>query len=360
MRLWQELDAAGKGGTAGVRGLSGVTTWRPEFVAEFGDAHTVYVILDNDDPYENPTASGSVESTWGKIRTDLGRRAVRVRLPGQIKDVCEFFAAYDYAAFQHLCRTTPRASWHWKPVDFSQPVPERDWLLDGILHHGAFNLLVGDPGMGKSFVTQALAVGCLEGWPTLLGRDLRHHGRVYYIDQENPLDVVLQRMSRLGLTERGADPDMLRYMHNTEADFDDQWDFVRDEILQFEPELVVVDSLSEVTSVEENSKTEMASVLSRIKSITRDMDATVVLIHHATASTGRARGSGHIRASTDAEWWVGASEHDDTLMRMVCRKHRHGIQRGTDIGFRIEDEFEPDGTQRIVLKPTRSAEEELF
>ena len=122
----------------------------------------------------------------------------------------------------------------------------------------------------------------------------------------------------------------------------------------------MVESLSETTSVDENAKSEMAPVLARIKSLSRDMDTTVVLIHHATAATGRARGSGHIRASTDAEWWVGASEHDDSLMRMVCRKHRHGIQRGTDLGFRIEDEFEPDGSQRIVLKPTRSAEEDLF
>jgi hypothetical protein len=358
MCLWQHLRDAGKLGSAGVVGLSGVNTWDARHVPDFGDAHTVYVILDNDDPYENPQAVDSVESVWARVRADLGRRAVRVRLPRGIKDVCEFFKAYDYAAFQQLCRTTPRASWHWKPVDFSQPVPQRDWLLEDVLHHRTFNLLVADPGMGKSMVTMGLAVALLEGWPTFLGKAVKHHGRVYYIDEENPLDVVLQRLSRLGLSERGADPDMLRYMHNTGADFDENWDFVRDEILQFEPELVVVDSLSETTHVDENSKAEMGPVLERIKSLSRDLDTTVVLIHHANTASGRARGSGHIRASTDAEWWIGPSEHDASLMRMECRKHRHGIQRGEMLPFRIEDAFEPDGTKRIVLKPT--LQEDVF
>ena len=360
MALYQHVRGAGKGESAAVLGLPGVETWRDEHREVVGDVDTVYVVLDNDDPYENPQAVGSVDRGWARIKGSLGRRAVRVKLPPGVKDVCEFFKAYDYAAFAHLCRTTPRASWHWSPVDFTQPVPERDWLLDEVLHHKAFNLVVGDPGMGKSFLTMALAVALLEGWPTLLNRPVKHHGRVYYIDEENPLDIVLQRMSRLGLTEKGRDPDRLRYMHNTGLDFDEQWDLVHDEILQFEPTLVVVDSLSEVTAVEENSKTEMAAVLARLKSITRNMDATVALIHHANVDKGRARGSGHIRAATDAEWWVGSSDKDDSLLRMVCRKHRHGIARGTTVGFRIDDEFGPEGEPRIVLKPTGGDREEPF
>lgn len=360
MALYQRLRDAGKGDRSAVLGLPGVNTWRAEHAEAMGDAHTVYVVLDNDDPYENPQAAASVEAGWAKIKLDLGRRAVRVRLPPGVKDVCEFFKAYDYAAFAHLCRTTPRATWHFAPVDFNQPVPERDWLLDEVLHHKAFNLVVGDPGMGKSMLTMALAVAVLEGWPTLLNRPVKHHGRVYYIDEENPLDVVLQRMSRLGLTDRGSDPDRLRYMHNTGLDFDEQWDLVHDEILQFEPTLVVVDSFSEVTSADENSKMEVAAVLARLKSVTRNMDTTAVLIHHANEAKGRARGSTHIRAATDAEWWVGSSEKDDSLLRMMCRKHRHGIGRGTTIPFRIEDEFDSEGEQRIVLKPAGGDREEPF
>lgn len=359
MALWQALGEAGKLDTAGVYGLSGVNTWRSEFGGHFDTGHTVYVVLDNDDPYENPIASNSVEGAWAKIKADLGRRAVRVRLPKGIKDVAEFFQTYDYAAFQALVKSTPRQQWHFQAVDFNQPVPDRDWMLEGVLHRAALNLFVGDPGSGKSFLTMGLAVALLEDWPTFMNRPVQHHGRVYYVDEENPLDVVLQRMHMLGLTEKGKDPDRLRYLHNQGLDVDDKWELIRDEILQFEPTYVVFDSLSEITHGDENSKDDIATALKNIKSISRDMGATVALIHHTDKTRGTARGSGHIRAVTDSEWWVGTSDIDDTLLRMVCKKHRYGVQRGTTIPFRIEDEFGPDG-QSITLHPARGDGEEPF
>jgi len=115
MCLWQQLEAEGKLDTAGVYGLPGVNTWRDEFAAKFESAKTVWVILDNDDPYENPQAVQSVEAAWPGIRRSLGRKAIRVRLPKGVNDICEFFLAYDMAALRVVLRSTPRASWHFAP-----------------------------------------------------------------------------------------------------------------------------------------------------------------------------------------------------------------------------------------------------
>jgi len=359
MCLWQQLEAEGKLDTAGVYGLPGVNTWRDEFAAKFESAKTVWVILDNDDPYENPQAVQSVEAAWPGIRRSLGRKAIRVRLPKGVNDICEFFLAYDMAALRVVLRSTPRASWHFAPVDFTKPVPPKDWMLEDVFHYRDFNLTVGDPGMGKSWIAMGLAVALVEGHPKFMGRPLQHHGPVYYIDEENPEDVIRRRMSQLGLTEKGHDPDLLRYLSNQGLDFEEKFEQISEEVMNMEPVAVVIDSLSEITSVDENSKADIGIIMDRIKSLARTQGATVILIHHADKDKGRARGSGHIRAATDAEWWVGSSEHDDGLFRMVCRKHRQGVPRGTTHMFRIEDTWEND-VLRTALRPQGGDGEEPF
>lgn len=357
MRLWQELEAAGKLDGCGVYGLSGSSTWRPENVARFGDAKTVYVILDNDDPYENPTAAEQGESAWSAIRRDLGKRAVRIHLPRGPKDVCEFFDAYDYEAFKTLCANTPRASWHYEAIDFSRPAPSRDWVLKDIFHNKSHSMVVGEPGMGKSMLTMATAIGLAEGWSHVMGHPLRHHGPVLYVDEENPEDVVRTRMKQMGLTDVGMKN--LRYLSNQGIDVLESWENIQDEIIELEPKAVILDSLSEISSAEENSKTEMKETLQRIKQVSRDFDTAVILIHHSDKEKGHARGSGHIRATTDAEWWLGASQRDESLLRLVCKKHRYGVKRGTTHMFRLEDEFEGDD-KRIVLRPVGGAGKEPF
>lgn len=353
MRLHQELQLAGKLDDAGVFGLSGVNTWRPENVAKLDGATTVYVVLDNDDPYENPLAVQSVEGAWPQMRRDLGKRAVRVKLPRGVKDLCEFFDAYDLEAFKVLLANTPRVQWQFQAVDFSQPPPPRDWLLDQIIHWKTFGLIIGEPGAGKSFFTMGLAVALAEGWSHFLGMPLHHHGPVLYFDDENPDDIVRNRMAQLGLTEKGWAN--MRYVSNQGIDVMENWDQVRAEALELEPVAIFFDSLAEISSAEENSKTEMKETMSRLKSLSREMDTTVVVIHHTDKDKGRARGSGHIRATTDFEWFLGESEHDQTQLRLVAKKHRHGIRRGTTHMFTLEDEREGDKLI-TTLRPTGGKE----
>lgn len=353
MRLHQELETAGKLDDTGVYGLSGVNTWRPENVDRLKTATTIYVVLDNDDPYENPMAVQSVEGAWPVLRRDLGRKAVRVKLPKGVKDVCEFFDAYDMEAFKVILKNTPRQAFHFEAIDFKQPPPPRDWMLESIIHWKSFGLIIGEPGAGKSFFTMGLAVALAEGWSHFLGLPLKHHGPVLYFDEENPDDIVRNRMVQLGLTEKGQEN--LRYVSNQGLDVMETWEKVQAETLEMEPVAVFFDSLSEISSAEENSKTEMKDTMARLKSLSRDFDTTVILIHHTDKDKGRARGSGHIRATTDFEWWLGESEHDQTLLRLVAKKHRHGIRKGTTHMFTLEDEWE-DTTLRTILRPTGGKE----
>ena len=48
-----------------------------------------------------------------------------------------------------------------------QPVPERQWLIPGILLRGTVSILSGDGGVGKSLLAQQLATAMATGKPFL-------------------------------------------------------------------------------------------------------------------------------------------------------------------------------------------------
>jgi hypothetical protein len=48
-------------------------------------------------------------------------------------------------------------------------------------------MLLGDDGLGKSWITKCLAEAAVaEGHETFLGRPVCKHGRVLYVDEEKP------------------------------------------------------------------------------------------------------------------------------------------------------------------------------
>lgn len=294
MRLHQEV-----GTSATVLGLSGVNAWRPEYAKEFDSAERVFVILDNDEDYN---VAAVVDKTWRSIRNDIGPKARRVALPAGTKDVCDFFKYYDVDTLRELCKRSSGATRRFKDLDLTQDVRPVDWLVDEWFARGDVTLLVGDPGLGKSWLTMALACAVAEGndW---LGLETKQ-GSVMYVDEENPEDIVKQRFKKLGLSPGAAK--RIHYLYRPGIWVNKDPDAFLDEALSLEPALIVMDSLSRIHSEDENSANSMAKLFrDGIQPLARETGAAVVVIHHtikgdATNSFKRARGSGDISAVVDA------------------------------------------------------------
>lgn len=138
---------------------SGAGKWRQEYSAQLKAAkvRSVVVLPDNDKPGEEH-AVGVAESC-----RSAGLDVQVVRLPGLRPkgDVSDWFAAGHTAAeLFTLARKAPflsgTAPGYPAPVliRLSEIEPERlSWLWPGRLARGKVTLLVGDPGLGKSFVT---------------------------------------------------------------------------------------------------------------------------------------------------------------------------------------------------------------
>ena len=353
MAVWQALPPELKGKVA-VVGLSGVGSWRAVIDrvgldALFGPAKRVFVVFDRDDPYENPDGAASVDNAWQKIRADLGRKARRVVLPQGINDVAEFFERYDWAAFQVLLKKASEPVRHYPRLDLSKPVPETDWLVEDLLVRNEATVLAGDGGVGKSFITMALALAVAGGEDKFLGLPLKRTGRVLYVDEENSADLVLQRLNALGMDERHREN--LDYVWYAGVDLLNEPELLLEEAGDLEPELVVIDSLSRVAMAakNENDNVEMTRLMrAGVIPIARETGAAVLLVHHTAQGGSGPRGATSIRNAADQVISVVAAESQGVktgTLNIFPSKPRR--KTGT-LKARLDGEMEKDGYVRVI------------
>ncbi len=297
MALWQNAPEKAR---TGIVGLSGLNAWKEHYAEElFGEAKYVFLLFDNDDPYKKPHAAEANKAARAEIKRQLGRKLRTVRLPQGIDDVAEFFQQYDWAAFEELLKRAAKPVRHYKRLDLDAPVPDTDWLVEGLLVAGELTLFAGEPGVGKSLITTSLGLAVAGGDDKFLGFQVKKHGSVILIDEENPGDLVVQRLHALGLQDRHKP--YLEYLWRAGVDLREEAHLLLEEALDLEPTLIVIDSLSAVTAgMKQNDESEVNPVMRKnILPIARDSGASIVLLHHTTRDGERYRGSGEIGAAAD-------------------------------------------------------------
>jgi len=345
-------------GKVSIVGLSGFNSWKSRYVEElFGPAKRVFVVLDNDDPYESADAHAAGQKAWTQIKGDLGRKARKVTLPQGINDVAEFFQQYDWAAFQELLKSAAAPVRHYKRLDLSQDPPPTDWLVEDFLVRSEAAAFVGDGGVGKSFIMMALALAVAGGDPTFLGLPIKKHGPVLYVDEENSAQLVLQRLNALGL-DKGRHLPNLEFLWYSGVDLLGEPEKLLEEALDMEPALIVVDSLSRVAiGAEENSNPDMTRLMrGGVIPLARETGAAVVLVHH-TSQTGTApRGATAIRNSADQVISAVAAESKGVKTGRINIFPSKPRRQTRHLSAVIEGDVEQDGFVRV----NRADEEEPF
>lgn len=351
MRLYQELLESSQEASCDVLGLSGVDSWKDEFAEQLANYKQVFVVLDNDTDYN---VKAQVDAAYLRIRKAIGPKLRRIVLPQDTKDLCEFFDSYGMEELRALAARRARSESRFKPLDLTLPPPPMDWLVDGILASGDVTLAVGDPSIGKSWVAMDLATKIANNqgerayW---LGHEILKFGRVLYVDEENPLDVVYHRFQKLGLTSRGAQN--IRYLYRPNIWLNKDPGTLFEEVLEYDPTLIVMDSLSRIHTEDENSAGAMAKLFKEaIQPLARETNAAVFLIHHVIKSengTGfqRARGSGDITAVVDAGLEMRAIGETDKVLVRNYKSRR--IKGGEALTVRIADT--PDDRVALITEP---------
>lgn len=351
LRLWQ---AGGKdlyGSIAALPGCDAITPQVAASLAKRAAKTTLYFVLDNDkaesgdayNPDDWKEAKHPVRKTdesWKRIKALLPK-ARRIHLPGAYKDLCEYLDIYSVRDFDEFV-VKAEAHYNFAALDLTAESFGPDYLWQDIIPRGQFVLLQGESNVGKSMLYQALAVALANGEESFLGRKLhpRNEGRVLIVDEENPEIEIRNRLAKLGLRQDAQKN--LRVVSQRGVRIDLDSDKLFEDVSNFQPDLVVLDSFVRLHSQDENNAGAVSGMFNTsVLPISRQLGSAVLLLHHVNRtdsgdSRRRTRGSTDIMASADVAWDL-VDQHAEKPYKQLSRfKSRSGAVK-SNVFFHIED-----------------------
>lgn len=204
---------------------------------------------------------------------------------------------------------------HESMDELGQRLPSLKWLWPDVLPRGFLTLFGAAPGSGKSFVSLDLAWRVTNGqaWPD--GSPMIRPGaNVIFVDAEAVPQIHHQRALNYGmdlhklfmlLPDKGEMVDL--------ADEKYRWKLV-EMVLDLEPELIIIDSLSTIHSKGQNNVEDVRGLLNFLTQLVEMADCGLILVHHIRKPGGGQQmemfkpnladlsGSGHVTAMARAVW----------------------------------------------------------
>ncbi len=192
------------------------------------------------------------------------------------------------------------------------PMADRRWLISPWLREQESVLIWAAAGVGKTMLTLSLALA-VAGGGSILGWSAPRPARVLVIDGEMPLDDLKARLGSLGGSVEGIDMAaaranltiLARHHQDPDAVFPDfgrehQQDAVLALIRSHQPDLVILDNLSTLATMDdENGAAETQKIVRLLTRLKQARIATVV-VHHS-GKNGRAfRGSSMLATTFEA------------------------------------------------------------
>lgn len=226
------------------------------------------------------------------------------------------------------------------------PVP---WLVDGVLPEGAFGVIYGPPESYKSFTAldMALSVSSGEDWADHKVKA----GPVLYVAGEG--GGGLSKRVRAWLNVHDIQPQQTSMAWLPEAvdiygESEDLDGVLRGlQTADFEPSLIVIDTLARCFNGDENKPEDMARFIKGIDRLRTHLDSTILIIHHTRVGGDRERGHSSLRGAADVMMSVEADVQTGQL-KLVCDKTKDE-ERFADHTF--QRVFVPEA-KSIVFVPT--------
>lgn len=236
----------------------------------------------------------------------------------------------------------------------AEPMPV-EWIIDLFVARGFLTMIAGEPGAGKSMLTQTLAERLVSGAPDAFGFKLRHRfvwkeagetcdacgatgphshkvpdSRVLVLDAENAPNIIQQRAQDMGLSPEVA----ARYIACASEGFDiykDRKDL--DAMLaDFRDagtpvDLLVIDSFTSMWLGNENVGEQVQGVLKFLNGLAQKFNLGILLIHHTDKAGEDYRGHSSIAATIGGGVFLFTrydekDGEDFTARHLACRKMR--------------------------------------
>lgn len=206
--------------------------------------------------------------------------------------------------------STPRTRFEFSRVD-SLAIEDIDFVIDGYLESDSLDLIFGEPGCGKSFVSIDMACCVATGTPWH-GHEVKK-GLVIYIAGEGH-NGLAKRFKAWEVAHGVSLANAPLYKSHRAAQLYDMT--VAIEVAEsvksisdaegVVPALIIVDTVARNMGGDENSTKDMNQFIEHLDALLRHpYKSAVMLVHHSgKASPGQARGSTALRGALDAEYQV--------------------------------------------------------
>lgn len=198
-----------------------------------------------------------------------------------------------------------RASLSFKRIGLIEPQPV-DWLIEGWIVADTVAGMIGASGAGKSFVAMTIAACVATGKP-FFGLESAQ-GPVFYLAGEGSIGLAA-RGQAWEVVNRANLGDAPLFISSglpaltDPAGVETVIAAIRESVAHYgSPKLIVVDTLNRSFGGEdENSASAMGKFITGIDRIRHELNgATVLIVHHVSNDTSRARGSSAFYASLDS------------------------------------------------------------
>ena len=190
-------------------------------------------------------------------------------------------------------------------ADVQPTTDEHKWLIEQLWLKNGVGILTGHPKVCKTFMACELAMAVASGTDALGHFPVAGQGNVLFYGAEDSLSDLTVRFQGLA-TARNLnlkelpifliDTPMLRLEQKTHLLK------LRNLIKTHKPILLVLDPFIRIAAIDENSATDVSSVLASLRHIQREYDVAVLVVHHCRKSPATYQGH-TMRGSSDFAAW---------------------------------------------------------
>ncbi|EAR5731518.1 AAA family ATPase [Salmonella enterica] len=177
---------------------------------------------------------------------------------------------------------------------FENEPPVLDFIWPGFLA-GTVGALVAPGATGKSFwaLEAAMSIACSVAGGDLVGLAPAHTGRVIYLAGEDPPSALVCRIHAIGqhlnqqAREAIAENLTLEPIMGKRLNVMDDRHLAR--VIEFcaDARLIVLDTLSRIHSLDENSNGDMARLVATLEYVAASTGASVLYLHHVSKGSAR-------------------------------------------------------------------------
>ena len=215
--------------------------------------------------------------------------------------------------------------------------PVLDFIWPGFVA-GTVGALVAPGGTGKSFwaLEAAMSIACSVAGGDLVGLAPAHTGRVVYLAGEDPPLALVRRIHAIGqhlghaARQAIAENLALEPIMGKRLNVMDEAHLLR--VIEYSAgaRLIVLDTLSRIHALDENSNGDMAHLVAVLEQIAATTGASVLYLHHVSKGSAREGQTDQQQAARGASALIDNARWCGYVARMTESEAKHLSDRAHD------------------------------